>query len=201
MSSPFDVSDDTPVYVISVAAQLAGLHPQTLRAYDRLGLVSPGRSTGRGRRYSLRDVLALREVQRLSQEEGVNLSGIKRILELDEQLRHHQQGLAEARAELAQLRIELESTRAVAARLAGLLRSRAGSAQLVPVRHPAGTAAGQAAGPEQQTVHRPAIPLAGQPGDGEAAARGGRLTPEDAKAARGDREHPVAGRQPPGRPG
>ena len=65
MTSPYDMSDETPVYVISVAAQLSGLHPQTLRAYDRLGLVSPGRSTGRGGRYSMRDVLALREVQRL----------------------------------------------------------------------------------------------------------------------------------------
>ena len=67
MTSPYDMSDETPVYVLSVAAQLSGFHPQTLRAYDRLGLVSPGRSTGRGRRYSMRDVLALREVQRLSQ--------------------------------------------------------------------------------------------------------------------------------------
>jgi len=87
MSSPFGLSDDSPVYVISVAAQLAGLHPQTLRYYDKLGLVSPGRSSGRGRRYSLRDVLALREIQRLSQEEGINLSGIKRILELQGDLR------------------------------------------------------------------------------------------------------------------
>ena len=84
MTGEFELSDDTPVYVISVAAQLSGMHPQTLRAYDRLGLVSPGRSAGRGRRYSLRDVLVLREVQRLSQEEGVNLSGIKRILELED---------------------------------------------------------------------------------------------------------------------
>ena len=65
MTTPYDMSDETPVYVISVAAQLSGLHPQTLRTYDRMGLVSPGRSTGRGRRYSMRDVLALREVQRL----------------------------------------------------------------------------------------------------------------------------------------
>ena len=83
MSSPYELSDDLPVYVISVAAQLSGMHPQTLRAYDRLGLVSPGRSAGRGRRYSMRDILALREIQRLSQEEGVNLSGIKRILDLE----------------------------------------------------------------------------------------------------------------------
>jgi MerR family transcriptional regulator/heat shock protein HspR len=71
------------VYVISVAAELSGLHPQTLRQYDRLGLVSPGRASGRGRRYSARDILRLREVARLSQEEGVNLAGIKRILDLE----------------------------------------------------------------------------------------------------------------------
>jgi MerR family transcriptional regulator/heat shock protein HspR len=130
----FDLSDDTPVYVISVAAQLSGLHAQTLRAYDRLGLVSPGRSAGGGRRYSLRDVLALREVQRLSQEEGVNLSGIKRILELEDQEQRNRVRLVELHAEIAQLRAELESTRAVAARLAGLLRSRNKSTDLVPVR-------------------------------------------------------------------
>ena len=77
------VTDDAKVYVISVAAELAGMHPQTLRQYDRLGLVSPGRTRGRGRRYSLRDIATLREVQRLSQDEGVNLAGIKRILELE----------------------------------------------------------------------------------------------------------------------
>ena len=80
------VSPDTPLYVISVAAELAGMHPQTLRQYDRLGLVSPGMATGRGRRYSLRDIATLREVQRLSQEEGINLAGIKRILALEEQV-------------------------------------------------------------------------------------------------------------------
>ena len=130
----FELTDDTPVYVISVAAQLSGLHPQTLRTYDRLGLVSPGRAAGRGRRYSLRDILVLREVQRLSQEEGVNLSGIKRILELEHEEQRSRTLLAEMHAEVAQLRAELESTRAVAARLAGLLRSRNQSATLVPVR-------------------------------------------------------------------
>ena len=79
----FTVDETTPVFVISVAAQLAGMHPQTLRQYDRLGLVTPGRTAGRGRRYSPRDVALLREVQRLSQDEGVNLAGIKRILELE----------------------------------------------------------------------------------------------------------------------
>jgi MerR family transcriptional regulator/heat shock protein HspR len=77
------VDETSPVFVISVAAQLAGMHPQTLRQYDRLGLVSPGRAAGRGRRYSARDVATLREVQRLSQDEGINLAGIKRILDLE----------------------------------------------------------------------------------------------------------------------
>jgi MerR family transcriptional regulator/heat shock protein HspR len=77
------VSDDAPVFVISVAAELAGMHAQTLRQYDRLGLVTPGRTPGGGRRYSPRDVALLREVQRLSQEDGVNLAGIKRIIDLE----------------------------------------------------------------------------------------------------------------------
>ena len=139
--NPFEVADDSPVYVISVAAELSGLHPQTLRAYDRLGLVSPGRSSGRGRRYSLRDVLLLREVQRLSQEDGVNLSGIKQILELGAELDRARRLLTEMTSEIAQLRAELESTRAVAARLAGLVRNRAAGAQLVPVRNLGGGAA------------------------------------------------------------
>ena len=134
MTSQFELTDDTPVYVISVAAQLSGLHPQTLRAYDRLGLVSPGRAAGRGRRYSLRDILILREVQRLSQEEGINLSGIKRILELELAEERSRLRLAELHAEVSQLRAELESTRAVAARLAALLRSRSDAGALVPVR-------------------------------------------------------------------
>ena len=75
--------DDTPVYVISVAARLTGMHAQTLRQYDRLGLVTPSRTHGGGRRYSARDVTVLREIQRLSQEEGVSLAGVARILELE----------------------------------------------------------------------------------------------------------------------
>jgi MerR family transcriptional regulator/heat shock protein HspR len=146
LSNPFGLSDDTPVYVISVAAQLSGLHPQTLRTYDRLGLVSPGRSAGRGRRYSMRNILALREVQRLSQEEGVNLSGIKRILELETELSRVRLAAAELQAEISQLRAELESTRAVAARLAGLRRAGSEGAELVPVRR-TGRAAGQASWP------------------------------------------------------
>jgi MerR family transcriptional regulator/heat shock protein HspR len=80
------IDRDAPIFVISVAAQLAGMHPQTLRTYDRLGLVSPRRTSGRGRRYSPRDVAKLRMVQRLSQDEGINLQGIRRILELESEL-------------------------------------------------------------------------------------------------------------------
>ena len=83
---PPGAGQDSPVFVISVAAQLSGLHAQTLRSYDRLGLVSPGRSAGGGRRYSARDIALLREVQRLSQEEGINLAGIKRILALQDEV-------------------------------------------------------------------------------------------------------------------
>ena len=83
--APEDFDDDTPVYAISIAASLAGLHPQTLRQYDRLGLVSPNRTGGRNRLYSMRDVARLREVQRLAAD-GVNLTGIMRILELEEHL-------------------------------------------------------------------------------------------------------------------
>src|SRR5688500_19636082 len=79
-----ETSSDAKVLIISVAARLAGMHPQTLRQYDRMGLVQPGRAAGGGRRYSERDVELLREVQRLSQEEGVNLAGIKRIIDLEQ---------------------------------------------------------------------------------------------------------------------
>jgi len=96
-------------FLISVAAELAGMHAQTLRTYDRLGLVSPRRSSGGGRRYSQRDVDLLREVQRLSQDEGVNLSGIKRILELENHV-------AALRGRIAELVSELDATRAEMAR-------------------------------------------------------------------------------------
>jgi MerR family transcriptional regulator, heat shock protein HspR len=106
---PPGLPDDAPVFVISVAATLAGMHPQTLRQYDRIGLVSPGRTSGRGRRYSARDIGLLREIQRLSQDDGVNLSGIKRILELET----HVDAL---RARIAELSAELEATRIEMAR-------------------------------------------------------------------------------------
>ncbi|GAB2876648.1 heat shock protein transcriptional repressor HspR [Streptomyces mayteni] len=96
--NPYELTEDTPVYVISVAAQLSGLHPQTLRQYDRLGLVSPDRTAGRGRRYSARDIQLLREVQRLSQDEGINLAGIKQIIALQTQVATLQAQVAELQA-------------------------------------------------------------------------------------------------------
>ncbi|HLR44557.1 MAG TPA: helix-turn-helix transcriptional regulator [Brevibacterium sp.] len=75
------------VYVISVAADLAGMHPQTLRQYDRLGLVTPERTVGRGRRYSADDIARLQLIQQLSQDEGINLAGIRKILDLQDDLK------------------------------------------------------------------------------------------------------------------
>jgi MerR family transcriptional regulator/heat shock protein HspR len=92
--------EDAPVFVISVAAQLAGMHPQTLRQYDRLGLVNPDRTAGGGRRYSARDVALLREVQRLSHQDGVNLAGIKRIIELEQHVDALHARVVELEAEL-----------------------------------------------------------------------------------------------------
>jgi MerR family transcriptional regulator/heat shock protein HspR len=96
--------DEAPVFVISVAAQLAGMHAQTLRQYDRLGIVSPSRTRGGGRRYSARDIALLREVQRLSQEEGVSLAGIQRILELENQVRALRSRVGELTEELQAMR-------------------------------------------------------------------------------------------------
>jgi MerR family transcriptional regulator/heat shock protein HspR len=101
------LDEHAAVFVISVAAELAGMHPQTLRQYDRLGLVSPGRTAGRGRRYSARDIVQLREVQRLSHE-GVSLAGIKRIMELENQVDGLRSRLIELEADLR------EATRATA---------------------------------------------------------------------------------------
>lgn len=101
---PSKRSEEARTFLISVAAELAGMHAQTLRTYDRLGLVRPERSSGGGRRYSQHDVELLREVQRLSQDEGVNLAGIKRIIELTNQVEALQARLVEMAAELEQLR-------------------------------------------------------------------------------------------------
>lgn len=92
---------ESRTFLISVAAELAGMHAQTLRTYDRLGLVSPRRTSGGGRRYSLHDVELLRQVQHLSQDEGVNLAGIKRIIELTSQVEALQSRLQEMAEYLA----------------------------------------------------------------------------------------------------
>jgi MerR family transcriptional regulator/heat shock protein HspR len=78
--------DERAVYIISVAAELAGVHPQTLRIYERKGLVAPKRTAGNTRRYSDRDIRLLRQIQDLTQESGINLAGVKRIIELQAQL-------------------------------------------------------------------------------------------------------------------
>ena len=100
-SESHEIDDEKGLYVISVAAELSGLHPQTLRQYDRLGLVSPNRTEGRNRRYSLRDIASLRMVQRLVGE-GINHAGIKRIIELET-------AMANMALEVAQLRIEVDA--------------------------------------------------------------------------------------------
>lgn len=94
------------VFVISVAAELSGMHAQTLRTYDRMGLVTPQRTSGGGRRYSRKDVELLRTVQRLSQEEGVNLTGIKAIIQLQKENERLRNELQEVRQENARLKQE-----------------------------------------------------------------------------------------------
>jgi MerR family transcriptional regulator/heat shock protein HspR len=129
------VPQDAPVYVISMAAELSGLHPQTLRQYDRLGLVSPDRAPGRGRRYSARDIERLREVQRLSQDEGVNLAGIKHIRALQDEV-------AALRARVAELESALSGVAATTIPVA------------LPVAAPQPAAASPAPAP-QPPAHNP----------------------------------------------
>lgn len=123
---PRGSNEDTPVFVISVAAELSGLHAQTLRSYDRMGLVSPGRTAGGGRRYSMRDIALLREVQRLSQEAGVNLAGIKRIIELESEV-------DALRGQIAELTEEISRAYAAADQAAAAVH-RSYRKDLVPVR-------------------------------------------------------------------
>jgi MerR family transcriptional regulator/heat shock protein HspR len=115
-----NINFDQPIFVISVAAELADMHPQTLRQYDRLGIVKPSRAPGKSRRYSQRDVNMLREVQRLSHE-GVSLEGIKRILDLENQVNALRSRVQELTAELESRRWQsgTEASRVFAAGLAG----------------------------------------------------------------------------------
>jgi MerR family transcriptional regulator/heat shock protein HspR len=100
---------EVPVYVISVAAELTGLHPQTLRTYDRLGLVSPGRTGGGGRRYSWRDIETLREVAELTSA-GIGLEGVRRILQLEHQVDALRQRVRELEQQLAATEVALATT-------------------------------------------------------------------------------------------
>ncbi len=95
---------DAPLFLISTAARLAGMHPQTLRTYDRLGLVVPKRTAGRGRRYTLRDVEKLKWVQYLSQDEGINLTGVRHIMELRAEVERLQKQTARLTEEIHTLR-------------------------------------------------------------------------------------------------
>jgi MerR family transcriptional regulator/heat shock protein HspR len=96
--------DDRAVYIISVAAELAGVHPQTLRIYERKGLLRPKRTQGNTRRYSDADVELLRAIQSLTQEEGVNLAGVKRIMELRAQMEEMRRRVEELQEQLAHRR-------------------------------------------------------------------------------------------------
>jgi MerR family transcriptional regulator, heat shock protein HspR len=100
---------EAPVYVISVAAELTGLHPQTLRSYDRIGLVRPGRTGGGGRRYSWRDIELLREVAELTAT-GIGLEGVRRILDLEHETEALRRRVAELERDLAAAHQALRST-------------------------------------------------------------------------------------------
>jgi len=112
------MDETSPVFVISMAAELAGMHPQTLRQYDRLGLVKPGRTPGKSRRYSVRDVTKLREIAQLSSE-GVSLEGIRRIIELEDQVRGLAARVAELESALADELLNRPGRRVFAAGAAG----------------------------------------------------------------------------------
>ena len=121
---------DVPVYVISVAAELTGLHPQTLRAYDRMGLVRPGRTGGGGRRYSWRDIEMLREVAELTAA-GIGLEGVRRILDLEHQVTALRMRVAEVEDELTATQYALRKT---------LAENRQRQSQNLPAVRPTGHA-------------------------------------------------------------
>ncbi|PPI56547.1 heat shock protein transcriptional repressor HspR [Rathayibacter toxicus] len=112
------MDENTPVFAIAAAADLAGMHPQTLRQYDRLGLVSPTRTAGKSRRYSMRDVVQLREVARLSSE-GVSLEGIRRVVQLENHVQALSQRIRELEGALADELLNRPGRRVFAAGLRG----------------------------------------------------------------------------------
>ena len=167
ISISVEQASDAKVLIISVAARLAGMHPQTLRQYDRLGLVQPGRAGGGGRRYSERDVALLREVQKLSQDEGVNLAGIKRIIGLEQLV--GRPAAAGRRAGAA--------ARTTAYQRIAQLRSR----RAVP---------GQRPGPAGTPVDGPGGVAAAPPSDSDAIAAGGPQRRPNRPRRRGWRTRP-----------
>lgn len=121
------MDENTPVFVISMAAELSGMHPQTLRQYDRLGLVSPERTPGKSRRYTMRDIVKLREISELGTE-GVSLEGIRRILELEDHVRHLEARLRDLESTLADEMLHRPGRRVFAAGVAGdVISLRAGT--------------------------------------------------------------------------
>lgn len=121
------IDQNAPIFVISAAAELAGMHPQTLRQYDRLGLVQPTRTAGKSRRYSMHDVLQLREIAQLSAE-GVSLEGIRRILELENRVAHLSSRVHELEGALADEMLNRPGRRVFAAGSGGdVISLRAGT--------------------------------------------------------------------------
>lgn len=112
------MDENSPVFAIAMAAELAGMHPQTLRQYDRLGLVSPGRTAGQSRRYSMRDIAQLREIAALSAE-GLNLEGIRRIVQLENSLTEANTRIRELEHALADALLARPGARVFAAGTAG----------------------------------------------------------------------------------
>jgi MerR family transcriptional regulator, heat shock protein HspR len=120
-------SEERALYIISVAAELAGMHPQTLRIYERRGLVRPARTAGNTRRYSDRDIERLHMIQRLTQQEGINLAGVRAIVEMERELEEMRQAVRRLREELVRAR---KAAREAAAREASAREA----VEIVPLR-------------------------------------------------------------------
>lgn len=123
---PAGFDETSPIFSIAAAAELAGLHAQTLRQYDRLGLVQPSRTAGNTRRYSMRDFGRLKQVQMLSGE-GVSLEGIRRILEMSDENRELRTRVRELESALADAVMQQQGRRVFAAGTAGITTIRAGA--------------------------------------------------------------------------
>lgn len=125
LGAPEGLDESSPIFSIAAAAELAGLHAQTLRQYDRLGLVEPARTAGNTRRYSMRDVGRLKQVQLLSGE-GVSLEGIRRILDMSDENRELRERVRELEAALADAVMQQSGRRVFAVGHTGITALRAG---------------------------------------------------------------------------